>query len=129
MEQNGTTIFGRKLKMSRSDSWPYERDLPPWAEKKISGTPSDPFKNLHVNPFLDSHQKLLEENNKYHMLLNLIYNAVTNEGINPSYHRRVMAKHRRQWPTLWNAIDKAVQVIEAERNPGGKKYGSIGEEA
>ena len=31
--------------------------------------------------------------------------AVENEGTHPEYHRAVMAKHRREWPVLWSAID------------------------
>jgi hypothetical protein len=35
--------------------------------------------------------------------------AVTDPGVNPAYHRRVMAAHRREWPLLWAAIDRLLE--------------------
>lgn len=32
--------------------------------------------------------------------------AVNNTGSHPEYHREVMRRHRREWPTLWKAIDR-----------------------
>lgn len=37
-----------------------------------------------------------------------VIEAIQNEGPMPAYHREVMARHRREWPTLWNALDKLV---------------------
>lgn len=31
--------------------------------------------------------------------------AITVPGPVPEYHEKIMAKHRREWPTLWAAID------------------------
>jgi hypothetical protein len=31
--------------------------------------------------------------------------AINNPGPIPSMHRRVMARHRKEFPTLWSAID------------------------
>ena len=31
--------------------------------------------------------------------------AVENEGRSPVFHQRIMARHRKEWPTLWKAID------------------------
>ena len=36
-----------------------------------------------------------------------IMEAIDNEGPKPRYHREVMKRHRKQWPSLWAAIDKA----------------------
>lgn len=36
--------------------------------------------------------------------------AIFNSGRVPSYHSEVMAKHRREWPTLWHALDKLISV-------------------
>ena len=36
--------------------------------------------------------------------------AVKNEGPMPEYHRRMMAKHRSEWPTLWAAIDAVLRA-------------------
>lgn len=37
-----------------------------------------------------------------------IREAIENEGPSPSHHHAVMANHRKQWPTLWEAIDRAL---------------------
>ena len=37
-----------------------------------------------------------------------LIDAIRIEGPVPSYHHHVMRKHRKEWPTLWNAIDKIV---------------------
>ena len=31
--------------------------------------------------------------------------AIENEGRAPAYHQMIMARHRREWPTLWKALD------------------------
>ena len=31
--------------------------------------------------------------------------AITNEGSHPSFHRKVMRKHKEEWPTLWAALE------------------------
>ena len=35
-----------------------------------------------------------------------ILRAINDPGPNPAYHREVMARHRAEWPTLWEAIDR-----------------------
>lgn len=32
--------------------------------------------------------------------------AIWDAGPFPSYHREVMERHRREWPTLWKALDE-----------------------
>lgn len=39
-----------------------------------------------------------------------VVDAIKNEGRNPPFHRRVMAEHRTQWPTLWKALDELVMA-------------------
>lgn len=34
-----------------------------------------------------------------------IIEAIENEGSVQKYHRQIMAKHRKEWPKLWEAID------------------------
>lgn len=36
--------------------------------------------------------------------------AIENEGPVPEFHRKVMAKHREEWPTLWRALDSLLRV-------------------
>jgi chromosome segregation ATPase len=41
--------------------------------------------------------------------------AIKDEGPYPKHHRKIMFRHKREWPTLWNAIDK---VIYKSKNTG-----------
>ena len=36
--------------------------------------------------------------------------AVKDEGPKPRFHREVEMRHRRQWPTLWSAIDRLLAI-------------------
>jgi hypothetical protein len=56
------------------------------------------------------------ERDKYLSILMDIKNAIDVVGPVPQYHYHVMRKHRSEWPTLWKAIDKAVQDISNEKN-------------
>lgn len=40
--------------------------------------------------------------------------AIFVEGVVPYYHREIMKKHRKEWPTLWAAIDKLIEVENDE---------------
>lgn len=42
-----------------------------------------------------------------------VIEAIRNEGSHPQYHREVMARHRREWPTLWKALDALVKADAA----------------
>jgi hypothetical protein len=35
--------------------------------------------------------------------------AVEDPGPHPEFHRRVLRKHRAEWPTLWEAIDRLLE--------------------
>ena len=37
--------------------------------------------------------------------------AIRCEGRKPAHHRKVMAKHRKEWPTLWEEIDKLLKEL------------------
>jgi len=39
-----------------------------------------------------------------------VRDAILNEGPKSAYHRAVMARHRRKWPTLWSALDRLLAV-------------------
>ena len=43
--------------------------------------------------------------------LRQIRNAIYDEGINPAYHQYVMRKQRKEWPTLWEALDEAMKDL------------------
>ena len=44
-----------------------------------------------------------------------ILKAIQDEGLVPLYHRHVMRKHRSEWPTLWKAIDKAIEQLKKDQ--------------
>lgn len=36
--------------------------------------------------------------------------AVQDEGNHPYHHRKVLREHRRQWPALWEALDRLLEM-------------------
>lgn len=45
-----------------------------------------------------------------------IVKAILNEGSHPLHHRKVMARHRKEWSVLWKAIDELVKSQSKETN-------------
>jgi hypothetical protein len=41
--------------------------------------------------------------------INQVRAAIANPGPKPDYHMRTMAKHNREWPTLWKALDRLIR--------------------
>lgn len=41
--------------------------------------------------------------------------AVRDPGRNPAHHRMVTKAHRRQWPVLWEAIDRLLAEHDRQR--------------
>lgn len=39
-----------------------------------------------------------------------IVKAINDKGKVPQYHAHVLRKHREEWPTLWQALDKLVEA-------------------
>jgi hypothetical protein len=35
--------------------------------------------------------------------------AIFDEGPEPDYHQEIMSRHRKEWPTLWHAIDQLLK--------------------
>ncbi len=33
-----------------------------------------------------------------------VQEAITNAGPNPSYHRQIIKRHKKEWPTLWKIL-------------------------
>lgn len=46
---------------------------------------------------------------RYDDMMNALTKAINNQGRNPKYHRETMARHRKEWPTLWKIIDKELE--------------------
>ena len=40
--------------------------------------------------------------------------AVIDEGAKPKYHRKVMFRHRTEWPYLWKRIDDLIKVLDKQ---------------
>lgn len=39
--------------------------------------------------------------------------AVELAGPHPEYHATVVARHRQEWPTLWQAIDELIGAVKS----------------
>ena len=48
-----------------------------------------------------------------------VVRAIRDEGPVPGYHREVMVRHRREWPTLWNALDDLLDAAADRRRQEG----------
>lgn len=53
--------------------------------------------------------------------------AIVDEGPVPRVHRRIMRRHREQWPTLWKALDDMVAAIEGAGDEPVRPSGGLGE--
>lgn len=42
--------------------------------------------------------------------LEMLREAIENEGRCPRLHRRIMRRHRREWPALWIALDRVIAM-------------------
>jgi hypothetical protein len=60
-------------------------------------------------------QKMTEERDEWESLVRSIVDAVMNEGPSPEFHRKIMRRHRSEWPFLWDKIDKA--ILSCKENP------------
>jgi hypothetical protein len=47
-------------------------------------------------------------------LVMAIYAAIKNPGPRPDLHYKIWSKHRRQWPTLHQALDRLVAAVDRE---------------
>jgi hypothetical protein len=73
------------------------------------------FKNTHTSagvPFdytvtVDSYFSDQSENISLDLQESIkkVLDAVHNQGTSPAFHKYIMSKHRKEWPTLWAAID------------------------
>lgn len=53
---------------------------------------------------------LKKQNDEMKNAISSIIAAIEDKGAVPQYHNHVMRKHKEEWPTLWNAIDKAIKA-------------------
>ena len=55
---------------------------------------------------------IFNSRNKLRKAISDIKKAITEEEKMPAYHRSVMARHREEWGTLHNEIDKAIKALD-----------------
>ena len=55
-----------------------------------------------------------EEVKKLRMAITQIENAVIEERKMPNYHNAVIKRHREEWGSLHNAIEKAINVLNGK---------------
>lgn len=48
---------------------------------------------------------LADELNAWADAIDAVRTAIRDEGPRPKWHRAMMERHRREWPTLWAALD------------------------
>ena len=52
-------------------------------------------------------------------LIKNIHTAIHDKGVMPKFHDILMARHKKEWPTLWAALDAILQSVPA--NPSAAK--------
>ena len=57
-------------------------------------------------------EKATLEQDKYKQAIASIVNTVNSESSHPERRQAVVTKHRREWPALWNQIDKALDMFK-----------------
>lgn len=60
---------------------------------------------------------LVTSDGSYHRLkdaLVRVHKAITVEGRSPRRHKQTMRRHRMEWPTLWEALDNLMKVIDED---------------
>ena len=55
-----------------------------------------------------------------------IHRAVRNPGPHPQFHWAMAAKHRTEWPLIWQAIDNLVAVVETLQKREKEETGRAG---
>lgn len=72
--------------------------------------------NLFIAPICPSCKRIaMELRRPLDYKTNGLRKAIMDEGSHPSHHRQVMARHRREWPVLWKAIDQLVTTTKGDK--------------
>lgn len=67
-----------------------------------------------INDLQVSLMRAQEEVAQLRKALERIENVIIEEEKMPPYHNRVIARHRLEWGSLHNAIDKAIEVLRGK---------------
>ena len=54
--------------------------------------------------------------NRQQQAVKAVVMAVRDPGRAPRFHYRLMFRHRKQWPTLWKALDELIASYENDRH-------------
>lgn len=67
-----------------------------------------------INDLQVSLMRANEEIARLRKAIQKIENAIIEEDKMPAYHKQVMERHRLEWGTLHNAIDKAIEALHGK---------------
>jgi hypothetical protein len=51
---------------------------------------------------------------RYKQAVGAIASVIVNEGTHPAYHQQILERHKREWVSLWTAIEQAVEVLYSQ---------------
>lgn len=92
-----------------------ERENEQLREKLVDAHKSDLYEKMIDRSYSDRKDEEIERLRELVRFqdnqLRQIRNAIYDEGINPAYHQYVMNKQRKEWPTLWEALDEAMKDL------------------
>jgi hypothetical protein len=64
----------------------------------------------------------IERLQNWELLARDIVQAVIDEGNVPAFHRKIMRRHRSEWPFLWDRIDKAITACKENPTHNGRQH-------
>jgi hypothetical protein len=65
--------------------------------------------------YWEQFQEMEKQRDKWRLLCEELMEAVTNEGPQPSFHKKILKKHSEEWPTLWKRIKRIKKALEEEK--------------
>jgi hypothetical protein len=66
----------------------------------------------------ESHRGHCKMENRLKQIVQQVQEAISNEGPRPDYHRIIVGRHRRQFPTLWVALDELLAHLNTTQLNG-----------
>lgn len=71
-------------------------------------------KGMSIIVDTDLMRQAADEIERLRVIIRNISDAVTNEGINPQYHRKVVAKTKTDWPFFWSKIKVVLKEVRGD---------------
>lgn len=63
-----------------------------------------------INDLMMSNMRLMEERDRWRNICLSIIDTVKHENMLPRGSNDIVSKHRREWPALWQQIDKIIET-------------------